>query len=184
MHELGHLLGEIGGDVRGEPETPYSELSDEEQYLWSNEEEYINITQVENVHRESLNVAKRKFHSGDPLIFKTHQDLMFLVKNREEYNPFIILWVNQGKEDLLLTSIEVLEFQRMAELFKKNDERNTKETLALRWMARRHIKKLEKLRKLKAPNGSGNYEKRKRDSGVLLTSNPGWQKKIIPNIIW
>lgn len=181
VHELGHLWQHIKGK-RGRPKTEYSSLHDEEKGKWSNEEEYVNINQVENKFRKSIKVEQRKYHSGDPLIHSATLDLSFLFKNAEEVNLSILKEADDGDLTLLLSADEIIDFEEMKGLMKRDDLDDT-EILDLRYLVRKHDVKISRLKDVKRPIGS-KYKEYEQKAKVILNNHKDWTDKQIPDTGW
>lgn len=182
VHELGHLVQDLDPGYRGTPKKGYGELSTLEKKGWSDEEEYINITQVENEHRDSLKVPKRLYHAGDPLVQFTVEELKFIFTNREEWNINMLLLARDKDDDSdLVKQAEVMEFHKIRELYKKDSGRSIEETAELRWLCRRNSSRINKIRNM---DYAGKFSERKLEADKLLLKKPSWKKKLLPDTDW
>jgi len=184
VHELGHLLNNISTGIRGTPKTPYSALNPEAQSLWSNEEEYINITQIENKHRKSLDLPARLYHSGDPLIHLANNHLKFIFDNHEELNMGVLKKAGDGDTSILLTPAEQLDFVEIRNRMKADRIHTTDDVVNLRTLIRKHLPKINALWSVPRARGVKETTAWEKKGEEYLLAHADWKNKLIPLMRW
>lgn len=183
VHEMGHMQGYIDSDTRGTPKKEYQSLDGDDKYLWSDDEEYTNINQIENKHRRSLNIPNRQYHSGDPLIHMVQDYLTFIARNHDEFNVAILKHAADGDTSFLLSAGELADFQEAQTLYNIAG-RNNAQAMRLRFLARKHMPKIKALRKITLPRGVTQYDEWEAEGDTALNHHGSWRNKVVPGTTW
>ncbi len=180
FHELGHLLKEPGIKIeRGQPARHFRQLDPESQALWTSEEEYINISQIENEYRRQIGVASRVFHAEDPWIGLAEALLQQIVKDPDDRNIRILIRAEQGERDLLLERPEIKCILEVDRLMQMGESRTDSDILKIRKKMRKIISKVRKIHKIQGI-GNKEYSELKNNAWLILSKHPEWAEKLLP----
>jgi hypothetical protein len=150
IHELGHCLHNLEEKKFGaRKKSKYDTLDAREKLLWSNEEEYENITKVENKYRKELGLPLRKYHATDLIRKEGSLWVQKIRRNEETINYLNIINLINKKEPLFNVEKRKMIEQLWRYVQEDEDKQDAKKKAEIRSLIRTNEILLKRLAAIK-----------------------------------